>query len=100
MLAASASAGVSCCSGPRSLAQYIVRPPVSLQNLLVEEGGTDTVVYRAPYSDYFRTDTKIFPAVEFLVEVLQQICAYCRSSVPPLFVPSRFMEYVLGMPVS
>ena len=93
MLAASASAGVSCCSGPRSLAQYIVRPPVS-------EGGTDTVVYRAPYSDYFRTDTKIFPAVEFLVEVLQQICAYCRSSVPPLFVPSRFMEYVLGMPVS
>ena len=73
MLAASASAGVSCCSGPRSLAQYIVRPPVSLQNLLVEEGGTDTVVYRAPYSDYFRTDTKIFPAVEFLVEVLQHL---------------------------
>jgi hypothetical protein len=56
-----------------ALAQYIVRPPVSLQNLLVEEGGTDTVVYRAPYSDYFRTDTKIFPAVEFLVEVLQHL---------------------------
>jgi hypothetical protein len=50
-----------------------VRPPVSLQNLLVEEGGTDTVVYRAAYSDYFRTDTKIFPAVEFLVEVLQHL---------------------------
>jgi hypothetical protein len=44
-----------------ALAQYIVHPPVSLQNLLVEEGGTHTVVYRAPYSDYFRTDTKIFP---------------------------------------
>jgi hypothetical protein len=44
-----------------ALAQYIVRPPVSLQNLLVDEGGTDTVVYRAPYSDYFKTDTKVFP---------------------------------------
>jgi hypothetical protein len=56
-----------------ALAQYIVRPPVSLQNLLVEEGGTDTVVYRAAYSDYFRTDTKVFPAIEFLVEVLQHL---------------------------
>ena len=48
-----------------ALAQYIVRPP--------EEGGTDTVVYRAPYSDYFRTDIKVFPAIEFLVEVLQHL---------------------------
>jgi hypothetical protein len=56
-----------------ALAQYIVRPPVSLQNLLVDEGGTDTVVYRAPYSDYFKTDTKVFPPVEFLVEVLQHL---------------------------
>ena len=56
-----------------ALAQYIVRPPVSLQNLLVDEGGTDTVVYRAAYSDYFHTDTKVFPAVEFLVEVLQHL---------------------------
>jgi len=55
-----------------ALAQYIVRPPVSLQNLLVE-GSTDTVVYRAPYNDYFRTDTKVFPAIEFLVEVLQHL---------------------------
>ena len=38
-----------------------VRPPVSLQNLLLDEGGMDTVVYRAPYSDYFHTDTKAFP---------------------------------------
>jgi hypothetical protein len=50
-----------------------VRAPVSLQKLLVDEGGTDTVVYRAPYSDYFHTDTKVFPAVEFLVEVLQHL---------------------------
>jgi hypothetical protein len=56
-----------------ALAQYIVRPPVSLQNLLVEEGGTDTVVYRAAYNDYFRTDTKVFPAIEFLVELLQHL---------------------------
>jgi len=46
---------------------------ISLQNLLVEEGGTDTVVYRVPYNDYFRTDTKVFPAVEFLVELLQHL---------------------------
>jgi len=48
-------------------------PPISLQNLLVDEGGTDTVVYRAPSSDYFRTDTKVFPAVAFLVQLLQHL---------------------------
>jgi hypothetical protein len=56
-----------------ALVQYIVRPPVSLQHLLVEEGGTDTVLYRAAYSDYFRTDMKLFPTLEFLVEVLQRL---------------------------
>jgi len=68
-----------------ALAQYIpgpaagrrpargVRPPVSLQHLLLDEGGTDTVVYRAPYSDYFHTDMKLFTAVEFLVELLQHL---------------------------
>jgi hypothetical protein len=50
-----------------------VRPPVSPQKLLVDEGGTDTVVYRAPHGDYFHTDTKVFPAVQFLVEVLQHL---------------------------
>ena len=57
----------------QALAQYIVRPPVSLQKLLVDQGGTDTVVYRAPYSDYFHTDMKVFPAIEFLLEVLQHL---------------------------
>ncbi len=57
----------------QALAQYIVRPPVSLQHLLVDQGDTDTVVYRAPYSDYFHTDMKVFPAIEFLVEVLQHL---------------------------
>ena len=56
-----------------ALAQYIVSAPVSLRNLFVDEGGTDTVVYRAPYSDFFKTDTKVFPAVGFLVEVLQHL---------------------------
>jgi len=50
-----------------------VRPPVSLEKLLVEEGGTDTVVYRAAYSDYFHTDTKVFPAIEFPLELLQHL---------------------------
>jgi hypothetical protein len=27
-----------------ALSEYLVHPPVSLQNLLVDEGGTDTVV--------------------------------------------------------
>jgi hypothetical protein len=56
-----------------ALAQYVVRAPVSLQNLLLDEGGTDSVIYRAPYSDYFRTDTKVFPALRFLAEVLQHL---------------------------
>jgi hypothetical protein len=56
-----------------ALAQYIVRAPVSLQNLLVDEGGTDSVIYRSPYSDFFKTDTKVFPAVRFLAEVLQHL---------------------------
>ncbi len=56
----------------QALAQYIVRPPVSLQKLLVDEGRA-AVVYRAPYSDYFHTDMKVFPAIEFLVEVLQHL---------------------------
>jgi hypothetical protein len=55
------------------LAQYVVRAPVSLRNLLVDEGGTDSVIYRAPYSDFFKTDTKVFPAVRFLAEVLQHL---------------------------
>jgi hypothetical protein len=31
------------------------------------------VVYRAPYSEYFHTDMKLLPAIEFLVEVLQHL---------------------------
>ena len=56
-----------------ALAQYLVRAPASLQNLLVDEGGTNTVIYRAPSSEFFKTDTKVFPAVRFLAEVLQHL---------------------------
>jgi hypothetical protein len=56
-----------------ALAPYVVRAPLSLQNLLVDERGTDAVVYLAPYSDYFKTDTKLFPAVEFLAEVQKHL---------------------------
>ena len=66
-----------------ALAQYVVRAPVSLRNLLVDEGGTDTVVCRAPFSDFFKTDTKLFPAVGFLAEVLQRLpdsrCRFIRT---------------------
>ena len=55
-----------------ALSQYIVRPPISLQKLLVDEG-RDAVVYRAPYNDYFRTDSKIFPPAAFLAELLQRL---------------------------
>jgi hypothetical protein len=56
----------------QALSQYIVRPPLSLQKLLVDEG-RDAVVYRAPYSDYFRTDSKIFAPTAFLAEFLQHL---------------------------
>jgi len=53
--------------------------PVSLQSLLVDEGGTDIVIYRAAYLDFFKTDTKVFPAVGFLAEVLQHLSdSRCR----------------------
>lgn len=51
----------------QALALYIVRPPVSLHKLLVDEGGTDTVIYHAPYSHYFKTATKRYsPPSSFL----------------------------------
>jgi hypothetical protein len=56
----------------QALSQYIVRPPLSLQKLLVDEG-RGSVLYRAPYSDYFRTDSKIFAPTAFLAEVLQHL---------------------------
>jgi hypothetical protein len=65
-----------------ALAQCIVRPPVSLQHLLLDEGDTDTVVHRAPSYDCFHTDRKDFPAAEFLVELLQHLPDSRRRLIP------------------
>jgi hypothetical protein len=60
--------------GDSPSARTVHRPPSGLAPETARRpGGTDTVVYRAPYSDYFHTDTKIFPAIEFLVEVLRHL---------------------------
>ena len=60
--------------GDSPSARTVHRPPSGLAPETARRpGGTDTVVYRAPYSDYFHTDTKVFPAIEFLVEVLRHL---------------------------
>jgi hypothetical protein len=55
-----------------SLAEYIARPPVSLQKMLVEEGSS-SVLYRSEYNPFFKTNARLFPAVEFLVQLLQHL---------------------------
>jgi hypothetical protein len=45
---------------------------VSLQKMLVEEHD-GSVLYRSEYNPYFHTDSRLFPATEFLVEVLQHL---------------------------
>jgi hypothetical protein len=55
-----------------ALAQYIARPPVPLRKMLVEEHA-GIVLYRSEYNPYFHTESKLFPATEFLVEVLQHL---------------------------
>ncbi len=55
-----------------AFAQYTARPPVSLKKMLVEEHA-GSVMYRSEYNPYFRTNSKLFPATEFLVEVLQHL---------------------------
>ena len=55
-----------------AIAQYIARPPVSLQKMLVEEHA-GSLLYRSEYNPYFHTDSKLFPATEFLVGVLQHL---------------------------
>jgi hypothetical protein len=51
---------------------HIARPPVSLKKMLVEEHA-GSVLYQSEYSSCFRTNAKLFPATEFLVEVLQHL---------------------------
>ena len=54
------------------LAQYIARPPVSLSKILVEEH-EGSVLYRSEYNPYFKTNARLFPAIEFLVQLLQHL---------------------------
>ena len=61
------------CSRTReALAQYIARPPFSLSKMLVEEH-EGSVLYRSEYNPYFKTDCRLFPALEFLVQLLQHL---------------------------
>ena len=61
------------CSRTReALAQYIARPPVSLSKMLVEEHEA-SVLYRSEYNPYFKTNARLFPALEFLVQLLQHL---------------------------
>lgn len=55
-----------------ALAQPTARPPVSLKKMLVEEHAS-SALFRSEYTPYFRTDTRLFPATEFLVKVLHHL---------------------------
>jgi len=55
-----------------ALAEYIARPPLSLKKMLVEERG-GSVLYRSEYNPYFKTNQKLFPAIGFLVGLLQHL---------------------------
>jgi len=71
------AAGHSPAGGPaassrtrEALAQYIARPPICLSKMLVEEHEA-SVLYRSEYNPSFTTNVKLFPAMEFLVQLLQ-----------------------------
>jgi hypothetical protein len=67
-----------------ALAQYIARPPISLSKMLVEEHEA-SVLYRSEYNPYFKTNVKLFPALEFLVQLLQHL-PDARAHLVPLRV--------------
>jgi hypothetical protein len=55
-----------------ALAQYIARPPISLSKMLVDEHEA-SVLYRSEYNPYFKANARLFPAIEFLVQLLQHL---------------------------
>ena len=55
-----------------ALAEYIARPPLSLKKILLEEHG-GSVLYRSEYNPYFKTNQKLVPAIEFVVDLLQHL---------------------------
>ena len=68
---------------------------MSLSNLVVENH-TATVLYHTAYNPYFRTNAKLFSATDFIAELLQQVAAYCRSSVPPVLGARQVHEVHAG----
>jgi hypothetical protein len=77
-----------------ALAQYIARPPISLSKMPVEEHHS-SVLYRPEYNPYFKTNARLFPALEFLVQLPQHLPdprthlarRYGLSSLQPLRLP-------------
>ena len=55
-----------------ALSQYIAPPPASLKKLLFEEP-SGTVLYYTAYNNYFRTNSKLFAATDFIAELLQHL---------------------------
>jgi hypothetical protein len=55
-----------------ALAQYVARSPVSLSKMLEEEH-EGSVLYRSEYNPYFKTNARLFPARELLVQLLQHL---------------------------
>jgi len=41
--------------------------------MLVEEPYEASVLYRSEYNPYFKTNTRLFPALEFLARLLQHL---------------------------
>jgi hypothetical protein len=66
-----------------SVTPHIARPPVSLSKMLVKDpmaerpqgygrhGGS--VLYRSENNQYFKTDVRMYPAREFLAQLLQHL---------------------------
>jgi hypothetical protein len=55
-----------------SLAQYISRPPVSLKKIRYEPF-KGRVLFHTTYSEYFKENTHLFDALDFLAELTQHI---------------------------
>jgi len=64
-----------------SLAQYIARPPVSLKKVRYEPF-KDRVLFHATYSEYYKENTYLFDALDFLAEA-HVTKPYAASIVPP-----------------
>jgi hypothetical protein len=55
-----------------NLSQYIIRHPVSLQNILYARS-TGTIIYKTKYNEYFKENIKLFKAGDFIAELTQHI---------------------------